>query len=87
VPWGVDQVDQVPLLFGAILIDVAVGDIEIVLEVEGDTSRLNGDTSLLLVLTSVGASYETSSILGDNPGFCDKRVSQGRLSMVDVSNN
>ena len=77
--WGVDQVDKVRL-DGTSLVNIG-------LEVKGDTSRLDGDAALLLVLTSIGGTGITSRFSGNDTGFSNERVRKGRLSVVDVSDD
>ena len=77
--WRVNKVDKVRLNV-ALLHDVG-------LEIKGHTSRLDGDTALLLVLTSVSGAGITSRFAGNDTGFSNKRVREGGLSMVDVSDD
>ena len=77
--WGVNKVDKVRLNV-ALLHDVG-------LEIKGHTGRLDGDTALLLVLTSVSGAGITSRFAGNDTGFSNKRVRKGGLSVVDVSND
>ena len=79
VAWGVDQVDQVRL-------DSAGFD-DVGLEVEGHTSRLDGNAAFLFVLTGVSGTGITSRFAGNDTGFSNKRVREGGLSMVDVSDD
>ena len=77
--WGVNQVDEVGL-------DITwVGDISLV--VEGYTSGLNGDTTLLLVSTSVSEAGITSILTSNNAGFGDEGIGQGRFTVIDVGNH
>jgi len=79
VTWGVNQVDEVGL-------DITwVGDISLV--VEGYTSGLNGDTTLLLVSTSVSEAGITSILTSNNAGFGDEGIGQGRFTVIDVGNH
>jgi len=81
----VDQVDQELVSLGLL------GDISNVLlgqlKVHRDGGGLDGDTTVNLVLTSVGESHVTSLGSSDNTSLGDQRVGQGGLSVVDVGNN
>ena len=79
VAWGVDKVDQVRL-------DRASLD-DVSLEVERHTSRLDGNATFLFVLTSISGAGITSRFAGNDTGFSNKRVREGGLSMVDVSDD
>jgi hypothetical protein len=79
VTGGVDKVDKVGEDF--LLVD------DVGLEVERDTSGLDGDTTLLLVLTGVGGANVTSLLAGDNSGLRNEGVGKSGLSVIDVSNN
>jgi hypothetical protein len=61
VPWGIDQVDQVRdgliTLFG--------------LEIKGNTSGFNSDTSFFFISSGIGESGISSRFLGNNSGFGD----------------
>jgi hypothetical protein len=87
VPRGVDEVDKVASLNGAVSVLLGAGDVVLVVVVKGNAGGLDGDTSLLLVLSCVSGSGGSSSSLRNNSGLCDKGVSEGRLSMVDVGNH
>lgn len=65
--WGVDQVDEVGV-FLAIALDV-------VLVVEGHSGGLDGDTSLLFVLSGIHISGISGLFFGDNSGLGDEGVS------------
>lgn len=78
----VDQVDQEAILLrlgGNVLEVLGVAE----LSVQGDGGRLDGDTTLLLIGTSVGIT--SASRLGgrDNTGTLNERIGEGRLSVVD----
>ena len=79
VAWGVDQVDQVRL-HSASLDDVG-------LEVERHASRLDGNTTLLFIRSGVSSTGITSRFAGNDTGFSNKRVREGGLSVVDVSDD
>jgi len=60
---------------------------DIGLEIERHTSGLNGDTTFLLVLASIGGADLASLFLSNNTGFGNERVGQGRFTVIDVSND
>ncbi len=53
-------------------------------EVERDGSRLDGDTTLLLVGAGVGVAGIASLCAGYDTRFSDQGVGEGRLAVVDV---
>ena len=55
--------------------------------VKRDGGRLDGDTTFLLVGTSVCGSGLTSFTGGDNTGFREERVGQGRFAVINVGND
>ena len=66
---GIDQVDQ-ELVTVSLLADIS--DIFLLhLEVHRDGGRLDGDTSLLLVISGVGESHVTGLGTSDNTGLGD----------------
>ena len=78
----VDQVDQELVLLGL------GGDVLDVLGVlqgseQGDGSGLDGDTTLLLVGTSIGETGGTGVGGRDNTSTLDERVGEGGLAVVD----
>ena len=85
----VDQVDQETLL-GRIAL-LRVGDESQILfaelKVHRDSSRLDGDATLLLVLASVGETHLASLGSGNDTGLADKRVRQCRLAVIHVSDD
>ena len=82
----VDQVNQESS--GVFLLLLDKSKILIVhLEVHGDGGRLDGNTSLLLVLPGVGGTSLTSLGGGNNTGLGHKGVCQSRLAVVDVGND
>ena len=82
VTWGIDQVDQ-ETLTGILLLLLVLGE----LVVQRHTSGLDGDTTVLFVLTGVSETGLTSLVISDNTGLRDKRIGQGRLSVIDMSND
>merc|ERR1712130_787722 len=82
VTGGIDQVDQETRHGGVIRTAVLFH-----LIVERHTSRLDGDASVLLVLTGVGETGLTGLGGTDNSGLTDQRISQGRFTVIDVSND
>ena len=80
----IDQVDQEVVLLGLDgnvlkVLGVTKGG------VQGDGGRLDRDTTLLLVGTSVGETGLASLGGRDNTGTLDERVGEGGLSVVDYS--
>lgn len=49
--------------------------------------RLDGDASVLLVLTGIGKTSLSRARSGDDTGFGNQRVCQCRLAVVDVSDD
>ena len=82
VTGGVNQVDQELVLLGG---DRDVLEVLLVLElgVQGDGSRLDSDTTLLLVSSGIGETSLTSLGGRDNTGTLDERVGEGGLSVID----
>lgn len=81
----VNQVDQEVVLLGLdgnVLQVLGVDE----LSVQGDGSGLDGDTTLLLVGTSIGETSLTSLGGGNDTGTLDEGVGQGRLAVVDCGN-
>lgn len=81
VTGGVDQVDQE---VGSIvlLLDVLAVLLE-ELGVQGNSSRLDGDTTILLILASIGETGLSGLGGRDNTGTLDKRIGEGGLSVID----
>ena len=75
----IDEVNKVTKL--GLLID------KVGVEIKTNTSGLNGDTTLLLILTSIGGSGITSVFLSNNTGFGNEGIGKGGLSMIDVSDD
>jgi len=78
----VDQVDQ-ELVGGKALGNLILGQ----LVVQGHTSGLDGDGTILLIGTSVGETLLSGVSLGDDTSGGDQRVSQSRLTVIHVSDN
>ena len=77
--WRVDQVDQVTLfVFSTHLL---------VLVVKGYTGGLDGDTSVLLVLSSIHKGLFSGIRLFDDTGPGDKGIGESGFAVIDVSNN
>lgn len=87
VTGGVDQVDQ-EITAVSLLADNVL-DIVLILEltVQRDGSGLDGNTTLLLVGTSICGSGVTSLGGGNDTSFGQQGVGQGRLAVIDVGND
>jgi len=85
VSWRIDQVDQELVSVGLLLdiIDILLGE----RKVHGDGGRLDGNSSVNLVLTSVRESHVSSLGTGDNTSLGDQRVGEGGFTVVDVGND
>jgi hypothetical protein len=81
VTGGVDQVNQESVSVGGLLDVLAVFGVH--LGEKGDSGGLDGDTTVLLILTGVGETSLTSDLGGDNSGTLDERVGKGGLSVID----
>ena len=57
------------------------------LEIEGDTGGLDGDTTFLFIGTGVSGAGVACLVASNNTGFGDEGVCQGRLAVIDVSDN
>lgn len=83
----IDQVDQEITTLGLLANDVLdvlrVGE----LSVQGDGSRLDGNTTLLLISAGISGSGLTGLRRRDNTGLGQEGVGKSGLSVVDVSNN
>jgi len=79
VTGGVNKVDEVRE--GINLVD------DVGLEVEGHTSGFDGNTTLLLVSTSVGGADISSLVASDNTGFGNEGIGEGRLAVIDVGDH
>jgi len=76
---GVDKIDEVRESVNLIY--------NISLEIEGDTGGLDSDTTFLFVGTGVSGAGVAGLIASNNTGFGNERVCQGRLAVIDVSDN
>lgn len=78
----IDQVDQEVVLLG-LLWDIlqVLGVLQ--LGVQGDGSGLDGDTTFLLVGTSIRESGLSSLCGGDNTSTLNERVGEGGFSVID----
>ena len=78
----IDQVDQEVVLLG---LDGDVLEVLGVVEggVQRDGGRLDGDTTLLLVGTSIGETSLAGLGGRDDTGTLNERVGEGRLSVID----
>mmetsp|Transcript_10351 Transcript_10351/g.16248 ORF Transcript_10351/g.16248 Transcript_10351/m.16248 type:complete len:840 (-) Transcript_10351:39-2558(-) len=74
------------LLGKSLTLDDLTG-LQVVLEKHTDTSRLDGNTTLLLIGTGVGVTGVTGMLGRDNTSLAHKRIGQSGLSVIDVSNN
>jgi len=79
VTGGVNKVDEIRE--GINLVD------DVGLEVEGHTSGFDGNTTLLLVSTSVGSADISSLVASDNTGFGNEGIGEGRLAVIDVGDH
>lgn len=79
VSGGIDKVDKERLL--------ALTLKKLVLEVHGDTGRLDGNATVLLVLTGISETGITGCLGGNDTGLGDQRVGKSRLAVIDVSDN
>jgi hypothetical protein len=60
---------------------------DIAFVIHGNTGRFDGDTTFLLVLTSVSVSGISSNVLGDDSCLADQGVRESTLSVIDVGND
>lgn len=84
---GIDQVDQEITAFSLLADNVL--DILLILELteQRDGSGLDGNTTLLLVGTSICCSGVTSLGSGNDTSLGQQGVGQGRLAVIDVGND
>ncbi|KAK1256398.1 hypothetical protein MKX07_008657 [Trichoderma sp. CBMAI-0711] len=87
VTGGVDQVDKEVTAIGLLADNVL--DVLLVLELaeQGDGGGLDGDTTLLLVGTSICCSGLTSLGSGNDTSLGQQGVGQGGLAVIDVGND
>jgi len=84
----VDQVDEeLGRARGVTGLDGILAKLLVDVEVQGDTGGLDGDGTSSLVGARVGETLLTGGVLSDNTRGRNERVSQGRLSVVNVSNH
>ena len=57
------------------------------LEVQGNGSGLDGNTTVLLILTGVHETGITGTSSGNNTGLGDEGIGKSGLSVIDVSND
>jgi len=83
----VNEVDQEILALGLLANDVLdiLGIVEVT--VQSDGSGLDGNTTLLLVGTSIRGTGITSLCGRDNTGLGQQGIGQGRLAVIDVSDH
>jgi len=83
----VNEVDQEILALGLLANDVLdiLGIVEVT--VQSDGSGLDGNTTLLLVGTSIRGTGITSLCGRDNTGLGQQGIGQGRLAVIDVGND
>jgi len=85
VAWRIDQVDQELVTVVVALEELHVALVELV--EQGDSGGLDGNGSLLLVLSGVGESSFTGSRAGDDTRLGYQRIGQSRLTVVDVGDD
>lgn len=78
----IDQVDQEVVLLG-LLWDILQVLWVLQLSVQGDGSGLDGDTTFLLIGTSIRESGLASLCGGNDTGTLDERVGEGGFSVID----
>jgi len=83
----IDQVDQKLGSLGLRDVDNTGTQLILDVEVEGDTSRLDGDGAGSLIGTGVGETLLSGLLVGNDTGSRDERVGKGGLSVIDVSNH
>lgn len=74
----IDQVDEEGLLLSFFWLHLVE---------KRDSSRLNGNATVLLVLAGVSEAGLSGLLGRDNSGLADERVGKGGLSVIDVSDN
>ena len=97
----IDQVDQVGVLLdlNILLSGIAllrgvqrssrllIDRLRIVLEVQGDTGRLDGNATLLLISTGIRETGVTGSLLGDDTSLRHQSIGKGGLAVIDVGDH
>jgi hypothetical protein len=81
----IDQVDQ-KLVALSLLGDI-LAILILHLSVKRDGSGFDGDTTVLLVLTSIGVSGFSDLCCGDDTGALHQGIGQSGLAVIDVSND
>lgn len=81
--WRIDEIDQELVSIGFLrdVRNIVVAHVS----VEGDGSRLDGDTTLLLIISGVCEPCLSCSCSRDDTSSLDKGVGKGGFSMVDVA--
>lgn len=84
---GVDEVDQEVLVVGFLVNDIfdIFGVVEVI--VQRDSGRFDGNIMFLFIGMSIGGMSIISFCGGDDIGFGEKGVGQGRFVVIDVGNN
>jgi len=85
VAWGIDQVDQETLtsILGLLSTFLILGE----LVVQGHTSGLDSDATVLFILTGVSETGLTSLVISNDTGLGDERIGEGGLTVIDMSND
>ena len=83
VTGGIDQVDEEVVALDGLGLGDVLDILVLELGVEGDGGGLDGDATVLLILTGVGEADLTGLGGGDNTSTLDKRVGKGGLSVID----
>jgi hypothetical protein len=77
----IDQVDQESVTVGALR------NLFVYLVVKRDTSRLDGNAAVLLVLAGISEAGFTSVLPSNDTSMGNQRVGEGGLAMIDMSDN
>jgi len=73
-----------------LLLQAKIKDLDFLLldlEVKRDTSRLDGNGTVLLILTGVHETSVTGLSSGNDTSMGNQRIGQGRFTVIDMSNN
>mmetsp|Transcript_28613 Transcript_28613/g.47357 ORF Transcript_28613/g.47357 Transcript_28613/m.47357 type:complete len:834 (-) Transcript_28613:8-2509(-) len=87
---GVQLVLEGSILVSKFLISHGSGSLtrlQVVLEKHGDSGRLDGNTTLGLIGTSIGVTSSTGGLGRDNTSLLDKGVGKSGLSVVHMGNH